>query len=190
MGAGPAGRAELAGSAHDFSGEAWSGGDPCVVCHTPHGALQDESEAPLWNHELTGASFRLYASPTLNATLEQPAGVTRLCLSCHDGTVALDSFGGRTGNEMIGAAGRLGSDLSDDHPVGFVFDDNLAQEDGGLHPPSSTPSGLGRTIAQDLLRQGRLECTSCHDVHNSSNQPHLLVMSNRGSALCLTCHRK
>ena len=54
----------------------------------------------------------------------------------------------------------------------------------------------GSTIANTavlgkvLLPDGKIECTSCHDPHNQSGQPHMLVKSNRGSALCLTCHKK
>ena len=40
-----------------------------------------------------------------------------------------------------------------------------------------------------MLFNDRLECASCHDVHNSYNQAGLLVKSNADSALCLTCHR-
>ncbi|RME95795.1 MAG: cytochrome C [Verrucomicrobia bacterium] len=185
-------RAGIAGSAHDFSGETWnSSGEICIVCHTPHNANTSVSNSPLWNHDVTTATYTLYTgSGTLDATLGQPSGVSKLCLSCHDGTVALDSFGGNTGSTTIAGDAKLGTDLSNDHPVSFTYDANLASTDGGLFDPSTTNSGLGGTIADDMLFNGQLECASCHDVHNDAGNSHLLVKDNSGSALCLTCHDK
>src|SRR5512139_3263798 len=75
----------------------------CQPCHTPHNADSTAQGAPLWNHEVTTASFQPYASPTLDASVGQPSGVTKLCLSCHDGTVAIDSFAGQTGSWYVGS---------------------------------------------------------------------------------------
>jgi predicted CXXCH cytochrome family protein len=36
------------------------------------------------------------------------------------------------------------------------------------------------------LFDGNLGCGSCHSAY--SKEPHLLVMNNRGSKLCLSCH--
>jgi predicted CXXCH cytochrome family protein len=188
----PAARAEITGSAHDFSGQGWSGGEICIVCHTPHNADTSVAEAPLWNHEVTTATFTVYTSPTLDATVGQPGGVSKLCLSCHDGTVAVDSYGGATGNEYISGDELLGTDLSNDHPISFTYDTALATADGELEDPATAPSGLGGTIDEDLLFNGSMECGSCHDVHNtaSAGNEHLLLITNQGSAICLTCHAK
>jgi predicted CXXCH cytochrome family protein len=182
----------IEGSAHDFSGESWNNtGEICVVCHTPHHANATVTDSPLWNHEVTTANFTPYTSASLDAQVGQPDGVSKLCLSCHDGTVALDNFGGRTnGTVYVTGDELIGTDLSNDHPVSFTYDDNLAAADGGLNPPSTTDSGLGSTIQNDMLFGDKLECASCHDVHNGSGQSKLLVKSNSGSALCLTCHAK
>ncbi len=184
--------AGIVGSAHDFSAEAWSGGRICIVCHTPHNADTSISEAPLWNHELTTATFTLYSSPTLDATLGQPGGASKLCLSCHDGTVAIDSFGGATGTEFITGAALLGTDLANDHPISFTYDTALATQDGELFDPATAPSGLGGTIDDDMLFEDMMQCASCHDVHNtvSEGNQKLLVIDNTGSLLCLTCHDK
>jgi len=176
----------IVGSDHDFSNDGWSGGQICLVCHTPHNAATGVSDAPLWNHMLTSSVFNLYTNTTLNATPNQPTGVSLLCLSCHDGTVALDSFGGNTGNTFIGGGENFGTDLSNDHPIAISYaaDTTLA--------PDTNPSGVtgGTTIAADLLFSGNVECASCHDVHNSSGEAKLLVKSNDASALCQTCHIK
>ena len=185
--------AGIAGGPHDFSQRGWSGGAICVVCHTPHNADTSVNDAPLWNHRLTSQSFSAYSSPTLNATdVGQPTGTTKLCLSCHDGSGALDSFGGADGSTFMQGSAAIGrgGDLADDHPVSFIYDSGLASNDGELHDPASAASGLGSTISQDLLENQRLECSSCHDVHDGVNQDHLLRASLSGSMLCLTCHDK
>ncbi len=182
----------ITGSDHDFSSSGWSGGEICIVCHTPHHADNTVSDAPLWNHEVTTATFTPYSSSTLNATVGQPDGVSKLCLSCHDGTVAIDNFGGTTnGSNMINGNELIGTDLSDDHPVSFTYDATLASADGGVYDPTTANSGLGSTIDSDMLTDNKLQCSSCHDVHNGPGAADkLLVMSNANSALCLTCHNK
>ena len=87
------------GSPHDFSGiAAGNPGNPtattggCTFCHTPHRALQ---QALLWNHTLSANTFSWEAGavtaggtpyPTIDTTWKGP---TKLCLSCHDGSVAI-----------------------------------------------------------------------------------------------------
>ena len=67
----------------------------CVFCHTPHGA--DTSQTPLWNKTLAAKTYTVYTSNSLdaetikNASLDQPMGSSKLCLSCHDGAMALGS---------------------------------------------------------------------------------------------------
>ena len=193
--------AQIAGTAHDFSSETWAPAENrmCGICHTTHNAMFEPS-APLWNHESTAvAGYTLYSSPTFDnhggTTITDPSASSKLCLSCHDGTVALENFGGVTtgttyitGSFLIGGPG--GNDLSRDHPISFEYTDALAAADGGLFAPSSSNSGLGGTIEEDMLFNNRMECASCHDVHNKYSVTHLLKISNINSELCLTCHNK
>lgn len=182
--------AAITGTDHDFSGSPYSGGKICIVCHTPHNSNTAVTNAPLWNHSVTTATFTPYSGQgTLDASVAQPGGISKLCLSCHDGTVAIDSFGGATGTSFISGGERLSTDLTNDHPVSFTYDDALASADGELAVPSTASSGLGSTIADDMLFNGNLECASCHDVHDNTNQP-FLRKADTGSALCLTCHTK
>jgi len=182
----------ITGSSHDFSSRGWNpNGEICQPCHTPHDADTTVAGAPLWNHEVTAQTFTLYSSPTFegSTTIGQPSGTSKLCLSCHDGTVALDNFGGFAGGtSFIGDP--LGTDLSSSHPISFAYDAALVAADGGLVDPTTGPSGLGGTIDDDLLSAGKVECSSCHNVHNESGADPLLVKSNAGSQLCLTCHDK
>jgi len=190
----------IANSAHDFSSKTWNGGgEICIVCHTPHNGDLTVLEAPLWNHELSAvASYTVYGagSATLDATVGQPAASSKLCLSCHDGTVALENFGGATGGTNYVVAGLLGTDLSNDHPISFTYDAILASTDGELFNPTNTTSGLGGNIDADMLfgaSNNQVECASCHDVHDAAGAGaggYLLVKPNTGSALCLTCHNK
>ncbi len=186
----------ITGSEHDFSGETWNAsGEICVVCHTPHNAIT-AADAPLWNHETTVASFDVYASGTFDgsASIGQPAGSSIMCLSCHDGTVAVDNFGAKTnGSEFVTGDHLIGTDLRNDHPISFTYDSTLASTDGSLYDPTTTVSGIAgstATIDADMLISGRMQCSSCHDVHDSAGIPELLVKSNAASGLCLTCHNK
>lgn len=181
---------QIANSDHDFSGQGWGTTEICEPCHTPHNSDLTVSDAPLWNHEVTVATFQIYTSTTLDATVNQPSSNSRLCLSCHDGTVALDSFGGRTGTNFIGGSALIGTDLRNDHPVTFDYTTALATLDGGLFDPSTKITALGGTIDDDLLFNGSLECASCHDAHNGYGNPNLLLIDNDASAFCLTCHDK
>jgi predicted CXXCH cytochrome family protein len=191
--------AQIAGTAHDFSTESWAPATNrgCGVCHTTHQSFPVTS-APLWNHETTVvAGYTLYDSPTFDgsSTITDPGASSRLCLSCHDGTVALENFGGITsGTNYVDPSAQIGgvsgNDMSTEHPISFEYTDALATSDGGLFPPTTTNSGLGSTIDNDMLFNSRMECASCHDVHNSYGVPHLLKMSNINSELCLTCHNK
>ncbi|MEW6719741.1 MAG: cytochrome c3 family protein, partial [Thermodesulfobacteriota bacterium] len=160
----------------------------CIFCHTPH---YGASVAPLWNRYSSGATYIPYGSSTAISRPGQPTGASKLCLSCHDGTVALGSIRSRGAPiPMQGGIGvippgatRLGTDLSDDHPVSFTYDAGLAAANGQLYNPS-TLTGRVR-----LDENGELQCTSCHDPHNDQYGK-FRVMSNSASALCTTCHNK
>lgn len=178
----------------------------CVMCHAPHNA---SSDGPLWNHAMSAvASYKLYSSPSTLATIGQPGPSSKLCLSCHDGTVAVLAYGGNTGGmTLIDAAGAgamsvIGQDLSNDHPIGFVYDSALVSKDPTKLKPTSTPVTIGAsstrtgTISTMLLEGGtKMECSSCHDVHNkftvaTLSGRGLVKVGTGGSALCVTCHIK
>jgi len=158
----------------------------CVFCHAPHNA---SPLPPLWNRTDPGTTYIEYGSSTLNALPGQPTGKSRLCLACHDGTVALGALlNPPVGNDMTRrisdypgrGTGNLGNDLTDDHPISFIYDAALAGQDTQLHQP--------QTI--DLpLQNGELQCTTCHDPHEANLQPFLRKTVVDGQ-LCKTCHNK
>lgn len=183
----------IIGTKHDLSTYGWGTDQTCKFCHTPHNS-QSTQLAPLWNHAISStATYKLYGesggSPTFNAagTLSQPISSTKACMSCHDGTVAMDSFGTRVGTRKMGAGSNLGADLANDHPIAFTYDAALASADGQLAIPVS---GSWVDAAHKLpLFNGKMECATCHNVHDDTNPP-FLRKNNAGSALCLACHTK
>lgn len=160
----------------------------CIFCHAPHNA---SPIAPLWNRNNPGTSYTPYTSSTSVARPGQPTGASLQCLSCHDGTIALGDVLSRS--TRIGMAGgvttmpagnsKLGSDLSDDHPISFAYTATLAATRGELANPSTLTGKV------KLDSGGQLQCTSCHDAHDDSNGK-FLVVPNQASALCQTCHIK
>ena len=160
----------------------------CIFCHAPHNVT---SSQPLWNRGSLPTAYKPYASKSLNAKPGQPTGSSKLCLSCHDGTIALGNIVSR--NQAIpmaggmttipaGRASNLGTDLSDDHPISFVYDAALATKNTALKSPLSLPA----TIKLDP--DGELQCKSCHDPHDNTYGK-FLVMANNTSQLCNTCHQ-
>lgn len=155
----------------------------CAYCHTPHNASPQRG---LWNRAMSAATYQLYESSTLKAQLSQPTGSTRQCLSCHDGTLAMGTLRNAPSGVQptLGVlTGRtvLGTNLSDDHPVSFVYDGALASARGEL----VDPVGLPKTVRLDHKRE--LQCTACHDAHEDRH-PNFLRMDPKGGVLCTTCH--
>ena len=188
----------IKGSPHDYSTKTASNtsGELCIVCHAPHGT--DANAVPLWNHNTTTSIFSTYIGYKFDAlpSITAPDGASKLCLSCHDGVSAVNQFGGRLNGtsgtpQYLGVhASNLGIDLTNDHPVSFVYNTALATLDGALKDPSTATTSLGGTIATDMLDiNGKVQCPSCHEVHDQTIY-RFGKISNAGSALCLTCHNK
>jgi predicted CXXCH cytochrome family protein len=130
----------------------------------------------------------MYSSNTINATaVTAPNAGSLTCLGCHDGVTAMDNYGGvTTGSQPMGAvAARLTRDLSDDHPVSILYDNALFVLDNSLVDPAS-----GGNTAAPLLRNGRVQCASCHDPHGKPGLAKFLRIDNTGSNLCVQCHNK
>lgn len=155
----------------------------CVFCHTPH----DASPSPgLWNRELPAVTYKLYESSTLEAKLTQPTGTSRLCLSCHDGILAMGNLrvANEAGSSSLGpltGKASLGTNLSGDHPISFVYDSLLAEQTGELADPQALPGYLP-------LDESQLQCSTCHDPHED-RRPNFLRMDTRFSPDCTTCHQ-
>jgi len=193
----------IKGSSHDFTSKTQynTTGELCIVCHAPHGT--SSVAVPLWNHNITSQIFSTYIGYKFpmrgGMTITQPDGASKLCLSCHDGVSAINQFGGANGSTYQGTSptpqplttnDRIGTDLTNDHPISFIYNTALAQLDGALKDPSTATTSLGGTIATDMLDiNGKVQCPSCHEVHDQTIY-RFGKISNAGSALCLTCHNK
>lgn len=196
--------ANIKDSAHDFSTDDMRSshgiGEICKICHTPHNA--GSSAVPLWRGHLSSSTvYTLYPSDgSMDATVGQPQGSTKACLTCHDGSIAKGAMVGCGSCHFQSTRHPeypyvRNTDLSNDHPVSFVYNAELALQDGALQDPSTPVPALGdKTIQSGMLYKNRLECSSCHDVHktkgDSKTAEHLLLVTNDQDKLCLTCHIK
>jgi predicted CXXCH cytochrome family protein len=160
----------------------------CIFCHIPH------QEGPairyLWNRSDPANPYIPYFSSTLKADVGQPTGASRMCLSCHDGTIALGAIASspteipfRGGIRFMpeDSPSYLGTDLSDDHPISFLYDEILSLDNRQLREPSALPPQVR------LDENNQLQCTACHDPHDN-RYGQFLVMDNTASSLCTACH--
>lgn len=166
----------LIGSKHDFSDGGRLPGNLCLPCHSPHITA---AEAPLLIQR-SAASQPIRAFGSKAGVLD---AASLVCLSCHDGVVAHDVF--------AGAHGASWSDLSTSGiPVGGT---RLTSHPVGVEYPANDPKYRSATevttVAKLKLPDGRMQCTTCHDPHNTERHPSMLQMSNERSRLCLSCHR-
>jgi len=205
--------AGIIGSKHDLSID--GSYQVCVQCHTPHSASTQDGlkDAPLWNRLITNLdAFIPYASPTMTEICPtRPSGISLACLSCHDGSgggavVGTDQHvlvnppkvanapngGGVNGAGCLkchlnggGYSPKLtlmgGPDLRNDHPISMSYP---AANSNYNNPPDPTKGWV------DLkLFAGKVECPTCHAVHDPTNVPFLRISAG-GSTLCLRCHNK
>ena len=201
----------IANLPHNFASDSWNaysytttlGQQICQPCHTPHNAISSVTLAPLWNHQLSSATYQFYQSYRDGSVMGVTAinGTSALCLSCHDGTVALGSFGGQTGSTYLTGGANFGNDLRNDHPVSIDYAAALAGGYGGLRATTYLYSTFDTTAltytvgtkatSTMLDATGKVQCTSCHRAHSNSNGYQLAFKNgNRGSQLCLACHSK
>lgn len=147
------------GARNQFTGTA----EICVFCHTPHGG--DSSAAvPLWNRNLgSSARFMTYdqlGTSTFDAKIADVGSVSLACLSCHDGSFALDSMinepGSGADNPGFSAGSWLGDDIRGDKDgrlkVGIV--QNLGQDLTNDHPIGMQYAGGGISASKPMVSQG------------------------------------
>jgi predicted CXXCH cytochrome family protein len=171
----------------------------CLYCHAPHSGLNGKAgvaQTPLWDQKLSSVqSYTVYSSPSMVNTANpspQLGTDSTLCLSCHDGTVAVGSLVPYGQVPMLGNMNPqdvLGTDLSSSHPVSFVLP--LQPAPDLLPSLTANPSSTADMTGAVRLINGNVECTSCHTPHVQNidpNDPNFLVIDNSNSALCLACH--
>ena len=158
----------------------------CIFCHTPHSAI----EVPLWNHTLSSAQYTVSVPPGVTGTqltypLNPPDGDSKLCLSCHDGTVPLGAvhnlggvydaiiqMGAGIGLGPLTGPSVIGTDLSGHHLVSIEYNSSLAIDKAGQCPsvtwklknPPPGPPYLQRTRSQYV--PGCSTPGGCRDQNN------------------------
>ena len=173
----------------------------CRFCHIPHNAVV---AAPLWGHVLSKAQYdtpRLRRGRPGESPVPQPDGSSRLCLSCHDGTVALGDVAGEprpipmAGRDRLGPGDRgfLGTDLSGSHPVSFVLAEGaLGGEEGDEDIGLRSLSQLRSDPDVKVDGEGKMQCTTCHDPHADryyvpGKVPRFWIKPTIDE-VCTTCH--
>lgn len=191
----------------------------CIFCHTPHAGQLD---TPLWNRDISGLKgagvYTHYDSATLSTVIKGNTNravnnESLLCLSCHDGSIAVGDIinaSNGTPDNSVNTIGGIGfipgaqigggtstgtgitntKDLSDDHPISFDYSAVVTAKPLDFIPLASVDADLHFAGAA----KNRLECSTCHDPHvDYIAQPQFypfLAKDNAGSALCLSCHIK
>lgn len=163
----------------------------CKFCHIPHSAVVNE---PLWGQQLSSEHYETarVRSNGERTPAPQPDGASRLCLSCHDGTVAVGDIGRNARRGLPSGRGVIGTDLSGSHPVSIVVRDSDESEvrgrDMGIRPLAAI--GNDRDVRLDA--EGKIQCTTCHDPHvdryyKADETPHFFVKPTV-TEVCVTCH--
>lgn len=200
--------AEAVTGPHNMSSKA-PGGQVCIACHAPH---KTPKSPLLWNHVLSSANYswsdwtQTTGGTTLPTNIQTWSGSSKMCLSCHDGTVEVGAIYAPssifdstkiTGDDRIGTAT---GDLKGNHPVAVPYPFNtakntyngvttgdLALTSGWVASPTKVKIYMDAASAGPNNRG--IECASCHDPHGTAYGDYLRD-NPAGSALCLDCHTK
>lgn len=160
-------KAGIVGGPHDLS-VSLGIEEICVPCHAPHNS-RSPLDGPIWNHALSDQTFMR------NGEVVTLGWSSKLCMGCHDGVTAVGSYGNLAGLDPLTGGAAIGTDLTNDHPIGVDY----PLSGHGWYDPVAVPE------VGDLLEDGKVECSSCHRAHSAS-----IRIGMVGSALCLTCHNK
>jgi len=200
----------------------------CVFCHTPHGASSDSAlvNGPLWNHELSSAIYNNWGSGSLvntppyisnvgfvNMLTDQPAqpdGTSRMCMSCHDGTISIGNIVSGsaitmdTADACIDADGSLSTscipltfqDLTTKHVVSVPMNDQLIADsaancDGSQTTRLSYPWNGVSPQSDNVFLRPTLELypVSSGSPGVSSGFPNNKYSTNYSYGVqCSTCH--
>ncbi len=163
----------------------------CTFCHAPHSGL---GVAPLWNQTLSQQAYTPYTSTTYHQTGQSKPAVgesSTLCLSCHDGTVAIGQSGAYGKMTTVGSMypqDVLGTNMQTSHPFSVVVPIKDSPDLASSLVASGTTADLTGAVK---LVNGNVECTSCHNPHVQAidriSQNFLVKDSSLGQ-LCLACH--
>jgi len=152
----------------------------CIFCHPPR---SHTLRVGLWNEAQAENLFDYpYGRQTEEAPPGKPDGSSLVCLGCHDGTIALGDVVSRT-QSISNGSGIKRTDLSDGHPISFLYNSSLLDMNDELENPKKL------TQQARLDTANKIQCTTCHDPHDDT-YGNFLVMDNSSTALCVTCHKE
>ena len=177
----------ISGSPHDLSASSDGGTiDICNYCHLPQET--GDYSVQLWSSTgSTTEGFTTYGGTTTDGSdPTQPDGISLVCLSCHDSTIAMNVAAGDSLTGSDPAAGETFTVGS--HPVSVSY---FRKYDPTLNTPIAGKVGdLPLYAASDGQGvEDRVECPSCHNPHEMIFG-NFLRISNNASDLCRTCHNK
>ncbi len=167
------------------------GGLGCTFCHAPHSGIGGIT--PLWNQKLSTSSYVPYTSTTDNSQATQPTlgRTSSLCLSCHDGTVAVGQSAAYGPLPVVGsmnAADSFGTTLTGSHPFSLVLPiKDAANLVASLASQGKTADPTGAI----KLVNGNIECTTCHSPHIQAIDriaQNFLIRDSSNGQMCLACH--
>lgn len=164
---------DMHGNAFNIFGEktyflrrTYTGRDFCISCHKQGISLEPHVDVIDVAH--MGSRFKV-TNP-----YEPLDPISRECISCHGGIV------GRAVTFGLGSGVWTHEEPTLSHPVGVDYEKSRLQRIESMLKPISL---IDKKIK---FFDGKVGCGSCHDVYSKEQKS--LVMSNRGSKLCTSCH--
>lgn len=175
-------------SSHNFSHKSWLPITKiCRTCHIPHSRrgskkIKRYADGLRWDQKVSSVTYGLYnsiwsssligiydtswTSPVTGKQGGLPDGLSKLCLSCHDGVIAPDVF-------------------SLHHFVSLEYDVRKTR----LYDPDLTRMGISGPISE-VLHNGKIQCSSCHDAHDEESVAGTKLLRVDRDVICITCHKK
>lgn len=163
----------------------------CIYCHAPHNA--DSTVVPLWGHKDTAfIGYSMAKSTNVNPSNpswvdSQPTGISKKCLSCHDGTVAIGAlisgdiamtsltdrlnpdgtlkpYNPVSTHDHATRPGYIGKDLRGGHVISFKYDSAFTNNSSSaklIYRANMSVADQKSMFDGD----GKMQCHSCHDPH-------------------------
>lgn len=171
-------------SPHNFSHSSWLPlSKMCHVCHTVHNEtlpISQYREGLIWKSDIISFSYVMYHSSwgaafvdtrdkaiwssSMGRRSNLPDGLSKFCLACHDGIIAPDVF-------------ILHHFVSSEYKMKRNY----------LRDPDLTIMGFSGSISE-VLDRGKIQCSSCHDVHGVESIPNSKLLREKAPVLCFICH--
>lgn len=174
----------------------------CNTCHIPHHT--QGNGRPLWNHAASTVVSYSWAEVTTIAGTTLPttvgSNVSKACLSCHDGSVAVGAVlqGTSWGTTKITSTAKVSGtggtgDLTGNHPVALPFPDQAGATYNSIVTKANSakykvPGGTNAKIYGTTAGTRGVECGSCHDPHDNTLRDGYQFLMSSQNVMCVECH--